>query len=132
MSHYKYYHDNNQRYNIYKGHFKSQISPKNYYEQIHNILLITSLALSLSISTLIAYDTYSQQVKESRVLLLNKADSQPLKNKLLQEIVHQKISDQVKSLKPIKTFSQADLRQIFESVMEKIQHTPHQIIYTSK
>jgi heme/copper-type cytochrome/quinol oxidase subunit 1 len=128
MSSFKHYSSNKHRYNIYESHIQ-EIEAKNFYMTLRNTLFFTALILSLFVTSLISIDNYNKE--RNKNTQQRPIKDEITKNKLIKAIsnnIFQKISRD-NSLKDI---NQHQLKRIIKNVMEKIENSPNQIIYTQK
>jgi hypothetical protein len=111
MSTFKYHRNNKHRYNIYESHIET-IEIKSFYVPLRNTLLIIALILTLLVTSLISLDTY-QNKKHQLKSGITKLEL----TKIISNNVHEDINPQ-------------QLKLIINNVMEKVENSPNQIIYT--
>lgn len=133
MSTFKYHRNNKNRYNIYESPIE-RIEVKNFYVILRNTLFFIALTLSLFITGLISFDIYKD--KKTQLLIINQVQQNLTKDevtkiKLIQAISNN-ILQKIDTNSTLKDINQLQLKRIIKNVVEKIENSPNQIIYTQK
>jgi uncharacterized membrane protein YraQ (UPF0718 family) len=122
MSGFKHHINNKHRYNIYESHI-DVVETKNFYLILRNTLFFIALILSLLVTSLISFDTY-------------KAQRNQLKNDITKleftQVISKSIIKQIDQNNSFKSVNPQQLKRIVKNVMEKVENSPNQIIYTQK
>lgn len=136
MSVFKHHRNNKYRYNIYESYAQT-IEPTNFYVLLRNALFFIALTLSLSVTSLISFDSYNNKKAEaSHLQLINQIQQNQVKNKItmleLTEVISNSIIQKIETDDAFESINQDQLNRIVKHVMEKVSNSPEQIIYTRK
>jgi len=135
MTSFKHSRNNAYRYNTYESYDEVEINSKNNYETIRNTLFFIALILSVSVTSLISYDSYKEGVKANSALIsINPEEDyqeKKIENKLRGE-VSKLVITQLKLQNKLNEINERHVTVIVTNVMEKIKHSPNQIIYTQQ
>jgi len=135
MTSFKHYRNNSHRYNIYESYEEVETNSKNYYETIRNTLFLIALILSFSVTSLISYDSYKESMKaNSALILINPGEDyqdKKIENTLKGEVSKLVIA-QLELQNKLHEINERQVIAIVNNVMEKIKHSPNQIIYTQQ
>jgi len=136
MSSFKHHRNNNHRYNFYESQTEV-IAPKNFYLLFRNTLFFIALILSLLVTSLISFDTYKKiKNRDSRILLIKKVEENQLKEKITNleftQIISNTIIKKIDKDNSFENINHQQLKRIIKNIMEKIENSPNQIIYTQR
>ena len=127
MSNFKYHRNNNHRYNIYESH-NEVVAQKSFYLLLRNSLFLIALILTLLVTNLISFDTYKTiKDKTSRTLLITQVQENQMK-----DVISNSIIKKIDIDNSFENFNHQQLKRIVKNVMEKVESSPNQVIYTQK
>ena len=124
MSSFKHYKNNKHRYNIYESHTEV-LAVKSFYLTLRNSLFFIALILSLLVTSLVSFDSYKK--KKDTTLRTDEITKLELTQAISNSIIKKINKDN-----SFENINHQQLKRIVKNVMEKVENSPNQVIYTQK